>query len=397
MSGLDFELSDEQRQVRDMARELAGRELAPKAAARDRSGAFPVEELGALARLGLLGVNLPESLGGAQAGVVAYSLAMTEIARADASVSVAMAVTNMVGEVIVKFGSDAQQRAWVPKLTSGEALVGAFGLSEPQAGSDPAAMTTTATRTAGGWRLDGNKQWITSGDRAGVFVVWARTDRDGAAAAADVRPAGKQGISAFIVAGGARGLSAGKHEDKMGLRGSSTVPLSFDGCELPEEALLGKLGGGLSVALAALDGGRIGIASQALGIGLAALDAARAYVKVRAQFGRPLAEFQAVQFRLADVATELEVARLLTMRAAWLKEQGRPFSREASMAKLYASEAAWRACDAAIQLHGGYGYTRDFPVERYARDCRVTRIYEGTSEVQRIVIARSLLQDGRSA
>jgi len=384
---IDFELSEEQRLVRDTARDFATRELAPKAAARDRSGAFPVEELGALAKLGLLGVNIPEPLGGAAAGVVAYSLAMTEVARADASVSVAMAVTNMVGEVIVKFGTDEQQRAWVPKLTSGAALVGAFGLSEPQAGSDPAAMATTAKRTAGGWRLDGAKQWITSGDRAGVFVVWAKTDP----------AAGAKGISAFVVGGGTRGLSAGKHEDKIGLRGSSTVPLLLEECELPEDALLGKIGGGLSVALAALDGGRIGIASQALGIGLAALDAARAYVKERVQFGRPIGEFQAVQFRLADVATELEAARLLTMRAAWLKEHGRAFSREASMDKLYAAEAAWRACDAAIQLHGGYGYTRDFPVERYARDCGVTRIYEGTSEVQRIVIARSLLQDVRSA
>ena len=389
---LDFELSDEQKLVRDTARDFAVRELVPKAAARDRSGAFPVEELRALARLGLLGVNLPEALGGAAAGVVSYSLAMTEIARADASVSVAMAVTNMVGEVIVQFGTEAQRRAHVPALTSGAALVGAFGLSEPQAGSDPSAMTTTARRTASGWRLDGNKQWITSGDRAGIFVIWARTDRDGSAAAAGAPRGGNKGISAFVVRGGTPGLTAGKHEDKMGLRGSSTVPLLLEGVELPEDALLGTLGGGLSVALAALDGGRIGIASQALGIGTAALEAARAYVKQRHQFGRALADFQAVQFRLADMATELSAARLLTLRAAWLKEQGRPFSREASMAKLYASEAAGRACDAAIQLHGGYGYTRDFPVERYARDCRVTRIYEGTSEVQRIVIARSLLQ-----
>jgi alkylation response protein AidB-like acyl-CoA dehydrogenase len=384
---IEFELTDEQRLVRDTAREFAERELAPKAAARDRSGQFPVEEMGALAKLGLLGVNIPESLGGAQAGVVAYSLAMTEIARADASVSVAMAVTNMVGEVIIKFGTDEQQQAFVPRLTSGEALVGAFGLSEPQAGSDPAGMATTAKRTANGWQLDGAKQWITSGDRAGVFVIWAKTDPT----------AGSKGISAFVVAGGTPGLSAGKHEDKMGLRGSSTVPLVLDHCELPESALLGKLGGGLSVALAALDGGRIGIASQALGIGQAALAAAKKYVLERVQFGRPIGEYQAVQFRLADVATELEAARLLTLRAAWLKEQGRAFSREASMAKLYASEAAGRACDAAIQLHGGYGYTRDFPVERYARDCRVTRIYEGTSEVQRIVIARSLLQGAKSA
>lgn len=379
---IDFELTDEQQLVRDTAREFAQRELLPRAATRDREGTFPVEELRHLAALGLLGVNLPERFGGAQAGVVAYSLAMTEIARVDASVAVAMAVTNMVGEVIAKFGTEAQQQTFLPKLTSGEAVAGAFGLSEPQAGSDPAAMATTAKRTPHGWRLDGAKQWITSGDRAGVIIVWAKSDPS----------AGGRGISAFIVRGDTPGLSAGKHEDKMGLRGSSTVPLLLEACEVPEDALLGTLGGGLAVALAALDGGRIGIASQALGIGQAALQAARSYVKERRQFGRALADFQAIQFRLAGMGTELEAARLLTLRAAWLKERERPFSREASMAKLFASEAAWRACDGAVQLHGGYGYTRDFPVERYLRDCRVTRIYEGTSEVQRIVIARSLQQ-----
>jgi alkylation response protein AidB-like acyl-CoA dehydrogenase len=378
---IDFELTDEQQLVRETARGFAERELAPRAAARDRSGQFPVEELKALAGLGLLGVNLPEALGGAQAGVIAYSLAMTEVARADASVAVAMAVTNMVGEVIVRFGTEEQQQRFVPQLTSGAAVAGAFGLSEPQAGSDPGGMATTARRAGDGWKLDGNKQWITSGDRAGVIIVWAKTDL----------ARGSKGISAFIVPGGTPGLTAGKHEDKMGLRGSSTVPLSLVDCVVGADALLGKLDGGLSVALAALDGGRIGIASQALGIGQAALAAAKSYVRQRVQFGRVLADFQAIQFRLADVATELEAARLLTLRAAWLKEQGRPFTREASMAKLYASEAAWRACDAAIQVHGGYGYTRDFPVERLARDCRVTRIYEGTSEIQRIVIARSLL------
>ncbi len=381
---MDFRLTDDQQMVRDTAREFAARELEPKAAARDRSGEFPVRELKALAQLGLLGVNIPEAYGGAAAGVVAYSLAMTEIARADASVSVAMAVTNMVGEVIVKFGTEEQKRAFVPRLTSGEAVAGAFALSEPQAGSDPAAMSTTARRTAGGWRLDGAKQWITSGDRAGVFIVWAKTDPQ----------AGAKGISTFIVPGGTPGLSAGKHEEKLGLRGSSTVPLLFDGCELPESALLGKLGGGLSVALTALDGGRIGIASQALGLGAAALAHSVSYAKQRHQFGRPIADNQAIQFRLADVATELEAARLLTMRAALLKERDKPFSREASMAKLYASEAAWRACDAAVQIHGGYGYTREYPVERFLRDVRVTRIYEGTSEVQRIVIGRSLSQAG---
>jgi alkylation response protein AidB-like acyl-CoA dehydrogenase len=379
---MELALSDDQLLVQKTAREFARDVLVPRAAERDRTGQFPVDELRQLARLGLLGVNIPEPLGGAQAGVVAYSLAMQEIAAGDASVSVAMAVTNMVGEVIVKFGTDEQQREHVPHLTGGEAVAGAFGLSEPQAGSDPAAMATTATRTAKGWRLDGAKQWITSGDRAGVFIVWAKTDPQ----------AGSKGISAFIVRGGTPGLSAGKHEDKMGLRGSSTVPLLLDGCEVGEDALLGKPGGGLSVALAALDGGRIGIASQAVGVGRAALDAALAYAKERKQFGRPIGDNQAIQFMLADRATELEAARLLTLRAARLKERGQPFTREASMAKLYATEAGYRACNTAVQIHGGYGYTREFPVERYLRDVRVSRIYEGTSEVQRIVIAREILK-----
>ncbi len=377
---MNFELNETQRLVQRTAREFAERELAPRAAARDRSGEFPLRELRGLAALGLLGVNIPEELGGSAAGVVAYSVAMEEIARGDASVSVAMAVTNMVGEVLVQFASDEVKRRLVPRLTSGDAVAGAFGLSEPQAGSDPAAMTTTAVPVAGGWRLDGNKQWITSGDRAGVFVIWAKTDRT----------AGARGISAFAVEGGTPGLSAGRHEDKMGLRGSSTVPLLLENCVIPEENLLGKLGGGLSVALAALDGGRVGIASQALGLGAAALDAARSYAKARVQFGRPIADNQAIQFMLADTATELEAARLLARRAAYKKERGVPYTREASMAKLYASEAAGRACDRAVQIHGGYGYTREFPVERLMRDVRVSRIYEGTSEVQRIVIARQL-------
>jgi len=379
---MNFELNDTQRLVQRTAREFAERELAPRAAARDRSGEFPVRELQALADLGLLGVNIPEELGGSAAGVVSYSVAMEEIARGDASVSVAMAVTNMVGEVLVQFASDEVKRRLVPRLTSGAAVAGAFGLSEPQAGSDPAAMNTTAVRVPEGWRLDGNKQWITSGDRAGVLVIWAKTDRT----------AGARGISAFVVEGGTPGLSAGKHEDKMGLRGSSTVPLLLENCVIPEENLLGKLGGGLSVALAALDGGRVGIASQALGIGSAALDAARSYAKARVQFGRPIADNQAIQFMLADSATELDAARLLARRAAFRKERGQPYTREASMAKLYATEAAGRVCDRAVQIHGGYGYTREFPVERLMRDVRVSRIYEGTSEVQRIVIARQLRQ-----
>jgi alkylation response protein AidB-like acyl-CoA dehydrogenase len=242
-------------------------------------------------------------------------------------------------------------------------------------------MTTTATREGDHWVLRGNKQWITSGDFAGVLVVWARTGGGGTA-----------GLSAFLVEGGTPGLKVGRHEDKMGLRGSTTVPLTFDDCEVPLEALLGDLGGGFRIAMMALDGGRIGIASQALGIAEGALGDALAYARDRQQFGRPIADFQAIQWMLADSRAELDAARLLTLRAAHLKERAEPFSREAAMAKLYASEAAWRTVNRAVQVHGGYGYTREFAVERRFRDARVTRIYEGTSEVQRLVIARSLLR-----
>ena len=384
-----FELDETERLVQKTARDFAERELAPRAAARDRSSAFPVAELRALAELGLLGVNIPAELGGAEAGPVAYALAMQEIAKADASVAVAMAVTNMVGEVICAFGSDEQKRRTVPRLTSGDAIAGAFALSESQAGSDPAGMITTATRSATGHRLDGAKQWITSGDRAGVMVVWAKTEKT----------AGSRGISAFLLerpVDGEQpralpGFHVGKHEDKMGLRGSSTVPLTFEGCELGPDALLGKEGEGLKVALLALDGGRIGIASQSLGIARAAFDATRRYVKERQQFGRALADFQAIQFRLATMATEIAAAQLLTLRAAQKKGSGQPFSIDASMAKLWATETAGRVCDGAVQLHGGYGYCREYDVERYYRDVRVTRIYEGTSEIQRVVISRALV------
>ncbi len=387
-----FELSETERLVQKTAREFATRVLAPKAAARDREELFPVAELRQLGELGLLGVNIPSELGGAEAGPVAYALAMQEIARADASVAVAMAVTNMVGEVICAFGTDEQQRRCVPRLTSGEAIAGAFALSESQAGSDPAAMTTSARRTERGWVIDGSKQWITSGDRAGVMVLWAKTDKS----------AGARGISTFLVERevlgdmpkALAGFSVGKHEDKMGLRGSSTVPLSFDGCELPAGALLGKEGEGLKVALLALDGGRIGIASQALGVARAALEATVRYVKERKQFGASIASLQATQMRLATMATELDAGHLLTLRAAQKKASQQPFSIDASMAKLWSTEAAGRICDGALQLHGGYGYTREFVVERLFRDVRVSRIYEGTSEVQRIVISRALVGRG---
>ena len=379
---MNFAFSEEQELVRRTARDVAEKVLAPRAAARDASCEFPVAELRELAKLGLLGVAVPEALGGGGAGVVAYSLAMQELARGDASVAVAVSVTNMVAELIAKVGTAEQARAWVPRLVSGELVCGAFALSEPQAGSDPAALRCAAVKTSGGWRLDGTKQWITSGDRAGCVVVWAMSDAG----------AGHKGITCFLVPGGAKGLSVGRLEEKMGLHGSTTAQLVLDGVEVGDDAVLGGVGGGFRLAMMALDGGRIGISSQAIGIARGALEAAVRYAIDREQFGVPIIRHQAVGNMLADAATWLEAATLMTLRAAQKKQDGQPFTREASMAKLFATEHAGRICDIALQVHGGYGYTRDFPVERAYRDVRVTRIYEGTSEIQRIVIARELLK-----
>jgi alkylation response protein AidB-like acyl-CoA dehydrogenase len=377
---MQFSPTEEQLLVQRTAREYAERVLAPRAAARDVTGDFPEAELRELGGLGLLAINVPDELGGAGAGAIAYSLALQEIARGDASVAVAVSVTNMVGELIAVHGSPAQRRAWNPRLASGELVAGAFGLSEPEAGSDPAAMRTTAIKTATGWRLSGTKQWITSGDHAGVMLTWAVTEPG----------AGHKGISAFIVPGDARGLSVARLEDKLGIRGSSTAQLVLDGVEVGDDAILAAPGRGFALALAALDGGRIGIASQACGIARGALETAIRYAGERKAFGQPIIKHQAIASQLADAATWLDAATLMTMRAADCKERGQPFSREAAMAKLFASEHAWKICDIALQVHGGYGYVRDFPVERALRDVRVTRIYEGTSEIQRLVIARAL-------
>jgi alkylation response protein AidB-like acyl-CoA dehydrogenase len=377
---VDLDLTESQTLVLGTARSFAERVIKPVAAELDREERFPADILKGLAELGMMGVNVPASLGGAEAGAVAYALAMMEVARACASTAVTMAVTNMVAEVITKFGTEEQRARYVPKLTSGEYVAGAFALSEPEAGSDPGSMLTTAERTDSGWTLRGQKQWITSGSHAGVFVVWARTGGPGT-----------KGISAFLVEGGTPGLRPGKHEDKLGLRASNTVPLAFDDCKVPEGALLAREGEGFKIAMMALDGGRIGIASQAVGIATAALEEATDYAKERKQFGKSISEFQAIQWMLADSKTELDASRLLTLRAAQRKEAGVPFSREAAMAKLFASEAANRICNRAVQIHGGYGYVRDFAAERHLRDVRVTTIYEGTSEIQRMVIARSSL------
>ncbi len=377
---MDFEPNDVQRAVVETARRFARESVAPVAAANDRAERFPEDLVRGLAELGLLAVNVPEAYGGSGAGAVAYALALAEIARADCALAVTMAVTNMVGETIARFGTEEQKERHLPRLASAQWLAGAFALSEAHAGSDAAAIRTRAVRRDDRWVIDGEKQWITSGDVAGVVVVLARTDPS------------PHGVTAFLVERGAPGLSAGRREAKMGVRASSTVSLSFDGCEVPDSARLGAVGGGLHVALASLDAGRIAIGAQASGTIRAALEISARYAKERVAFGRPIAEHQAIRFMLADMATDHDAARLLTLRAAADKEAGRPFTRVASMAKLFASEAAQRAVSRAVQIHGGYGYTGEFPVERLFRDARVQTIYEGTSEIQRIVIARELLR-----
>ncbi len=379
---MQFSYTDEQLLIQQTARDFANRVLAPRAAERDETHQFPDKELRELAELGLLTVAVPEEYEGGEAGAVAYSLAMQELGRVDASVAVAVSVTNMVAELICMVGTDAQKRLHVPKIASGEYVTGSFALSEPQAGSDPSAMRTTAVRAGSGWRLSGTKQWVTSGDRSGVLVVWAVTDAE----------AGHRGLSAFLVPGNAPGLIVNRAEKKMGLRGSTTVQLSLDNLELGEDALLGREGDGFKLAMMALDGGRIGISSQAVGVARGALEAAVRYATEREQFGVPIIKHQGIGNRLADCATWLDAAHLLVMRAAWLKESGKRFTREASIAKLFCTEKAIAICDAAIQVHGGYGYTQDFPVERAYRDVRVTTIYEGTSEIQRVVIAREIIK-----
>ncbi|MDP3279432.1 MAG: acyl-CoA dehydrogenase family protein [Deltaproteobacteria bacterium] len=378
---MHLELDDTQRMVQETARAFAEKTLRPNAAQYERDEKIPASVLRSLADLGLLSVNIPARFEGAEAGAVAYALAMQEIARGCASTAVTMAVTNMVGEVINQFGTEAQRERYVRGLATGELVAGSFALSETEAGSDPGAMRTTATLENDRWILRGNKQWITSADFAGVFVVWARTGGPGTA-----------GISTFLMPANTPGLRISKHEDKMGLRASSTCALVFDDCELPQDALLGELGHGFRIAMMALDGGRIGIGAQACGIASAALEEAISYAKDRTQFGKPIADFQAIQWMIADSQTELDAAKLLVMRAASLKQAGVAFSREAAMAKLFASEKAGQICDRVLQIHGGYGYTRDFAIERHVRDVRVSRIYEGTSEIQRTVIGRMILR-----
>jgi len=379
-------LTEEQSLIQDMARKFARSELAPIAAELDRTGdrnAF-LANLAKLAELGFMGMNIDAEYDGTQAGAVAFSVAVTEIARACASTAVTMSVTNMVGEVIQLIGSAGQKAQYLPKLCSGEYPAASFCLSEVGAGSDPASIKTSAVRVADDWVLNGTKMWISSAEYAGVFVVWAVTD-----------PGLKKGkgISCFLVEAGTPGLTIGQAETKMGQHASATNSVTFEDCRIPAKALLGVLNDGYRVAVKELAGGRIGIGSLALGVALEAMDFARAYTAERKQFNQIISEFQGIQWMLADAYTELEAARLLLMNAAFLKEKGLPFMKQAAMAKVYATEVANRACYTAIQLMGGVGYTRDYPLERYARDVRVTTIYEGTSEIQRMIIARELLKE----
>ena len=378
-----MQLTEEQRLVRDTAREFAREVLAPEAARNDAEARFPADAIRQMGELGFMGMLVPEAHGGAAADHVAYALALEEIAAGDGAVSTIMSVHNSVGcGPILAYGTEAQKEELLPAMASGERL-GAFCLTEPDAGSDASNLRTRATRTDAGWTLDGTKQFITSGRSADVAIVFARTG------------GGKRGISAFVVDTASPGYRVARVEDKLGQRASDTCQIAFEACEVPAGRLLGDEGAGYRIALSNLEGGRIGIAAQAVGMARSAYAAALAHAEVRESFGAPILSHQAVAFRLADMATRIDAARLLVLRAAAMRDRGEPCLVEASMAKLFASEMAEEVCSGAIQVHGGYGVLADYAVERIYRDVRVCQLYEGTSEIQRLVISRSLV--GRDA
>jgi alkylation response protein AidB-like acyl-CoA dehydrogenase len=387
---MDMTLNEDQQMIQQLAKKFAQTELLPvadKLSAENGREIF-LANLKQLAELGFMGLNIDSQYGGAETGTVVFSLAITEIAKACASTAVTMSVNNMVAEVIQAVASEEQKEKYLPKLCSGEYPAGCFCLTETTAGSDPSSMKTSATLDGEEWVLNGSKQFITSAEYAGIFIVWAVTDKS--------LGRGK-GISCFIVekdvSGLLPGLTISKAEEKMGQNASATNEVVFENCRIPKDALMGELNQGFKVAVGELAGGRIGVGSMALGIGLAAMDYARVYITEREQFGQPIANFQGLQWMMADAYTDLEAARLLLMNAADTKAKGLPFSKQASMAKLFASEKANNACYTALQLMGGYGYIKEFPLERYSRDVRITTIYEGTSEIQRVIIARELLKE----
>jgi alkylation response protein AidB-like acyl-CoA dehydrogenase len=379
---MQLDLTEDQTQIRDAVRELCARDFAPYAAAWDRDGDVPESAIRTLADSGFLGMSIPEEWGGVGYDARTIAIVLEEIARVSAALAIMIAVHNSVGALpVFRFGSDAQRRRFLPRLVSRE--LAAFSLSEPDAGSDAGAIHSTAERDGDHYVLHGSKNWVTNGMRAGVFLIFARTGGPGS-----------EGLSAFIVERGATGLVLGKPEDKMGLRGSDTVALTLEDLRVPADQRLGDEGQGFKIAMSMLDAGRIGVAAQALGVMRAAFEEAARYAQHRQAFGGPLAKIQAVQFKLAEMERRVQCARLLIQRAAWLRDEGRPYTREAAEAKLYASEAATWVTHEAIQIHGGYGYVKEYAVERYYRDVRVMEIYEGASEIQRLVIARSLLKDG---
>jgi butyryl-CoA dehydrogenase len=382
---MPYELTEEQRMIQAMVREFSRKEILPSAAERDRTKAFPADNLKKMANLGLLGMMVPVKYGGEGADTISYVLALTEIAYSCAATAVVMSVHNsIVCESIVRHGSEAQKKRFLKKLAAGKAI-GAFALTEPHAGSDPVNQATTAVRDGDHYVINGTKRFITSGRNCGLVIVTAKTD-----------PApGHRGISAFIVEKPTPGLKVGHDEDKMGLRASDTTDLIFDDCRVPAEYLLGHEGDGFKIAMTALDGGRIGIAAQSIGVASAALNEAVRYAKQRDQFGQKISKFQSLRFKVADMATQIEAARQLMLSAAAMKDRGEKYTMQASMAKLFASEMVNRITAQALQIHGGYGFIKDYPVERFYRDARVFTIYEGTSEIQRVVISNSIFKDKR--
>lgn len=379
---MDFLFTEEHKALRDMVRDFARNEIAPLALKMDEDGDYPKELIGKMAQLGLMGITMPVEYGGAGMDPLSQVIAMEEIARASASISVVMAVNNgLVCEPIYHYGTEEQKRRYLVKLAKGE-MLGCYGLTEPGSGSDALALSTSVKKVAGGYILNGSKTFISNGFHSDIAIIFATFDK----------ALGYKGITAFLVEKGRKGFLVGKKEKKMGLLGSDTAELIFDNCHIPTEDLLGNDREGYKIALTTLDGGRIGIAAQSIGIAQACLDESIKYSKQRVAFGQHISDFQAIQWMIADMATEIEAARWLTYRAASMRGKGQVYAKEASMAKLYASEMVNRAAYKAVQIHGGYGYIKDYPVERYYRDARVTTLYEGTSEIQRLVIARELLK-----
>jgi alkylation response protein AidB-like acyl-CoA dehydrogenase len=376
---IDFELTDEQRLVRDAARRFADGEIAPRARDNDRESRFDHELVAKLAELGFIGPILPEEYGGRGIDYRTYGLIVEELGRADSSVRTVVSVnTSLVGSAIAKFGTEEQKQRYIPGICSGEAL-GCFGLTEPDTGSDAASLKTRAEKVAGGWRISGQKQWISLGNVARFALVFAQTDPEQA----------HRGLAAFLVPTDSPGFSSAEIHHKLGLHASDTAELSLDRVEVPDDALLGEVGQGFKVAMAALDSGRFSVAASCVGICQGCLDASISYAQEREQFGRPIAAFQLVQAMIADITVDTHAARQLVWKAAWLKDAGEPNTLETSVAKLYATEASIRCANTAIQVHGGSGYVDDYPVERYLRDARVTTLYEGTSQIQKLIIGRA--------